>query len=207
MSKRKPLSAEEKRIKLLELFHETGDVYQLKDLERLATQEKGIVMQAVKTTLQELVDEGQVQCEKIAGSLYYWSFPSETLLKLQRELSQLELRTSKIQERIATAQSEVQKFSDGLDDKISIESLSKEIEVLREEREMLAKQEAKYSNEVNYEEINEKNNDAKKILDAANRWTDNIFMIKTWCKRNFDKEDRELNKAFGIPEDLDYMTN
>uniref|UniRef100_A0A1I8P180 Meiotic nuclear division protein 1 homolog n=1 Tax=Stomoxys calcitrans TaxID=35570 RepID=A0A1I8P180_STOCA len=207
MSKRKPLSAEEKRIKLLELFHETGDVYQLKDLERLATQEKGIVMQAVKTTLQELVDEGQVQCEKIAGSLYYWSFPSETLLKLQRELSQLELRTSKIQERIAAAQSEVQKFSDGLDDKISIKSLSKEIEVLREEREMLAKQEAKYSNEVNYEEIKEKNNDAKKILDAANRWTDNIFMIKTWCKRNFDKEDRELNKAFGIPEDLDYMTN
>lgn len=75
MSKRKPLSAEEKQVKLLELFHETNDVYQLKDLERLAPQEKGIVLQSVKTTLQELVDNGLVQCEKISGSLYYWSFP------------------------------------------------------------------------------------------------------------------------------------
>lgn len=75
MSRKKPLSGEEKQAKLLELFHETNDVYQLKDLERLAPQEKGIVLQSVKTTLQELVDHGLVQSDKIAGSLYYWAFP------------------------------------------------------------------------------------------------------------------------------------
>lgn len=46
---------------------------------------------------------------------------------------------------------------------------------------------------------------SQKLLEAANRWTDNIYMIKTWCKRKFDKEERELNKAFGIPDDLDYV--
>lgn len=45
----------------------------------------------------------------------------------------------------------------------------------------------------------------QKILEAANRWTDNIFMIKSWCKRKFDKDDREMNKAFDIPDDLDYV--
>lgn len=83
MSKRKPLSAEEKQVKLLELFHETNDVYQLRDLERIASQEKGIVMQAVKGTLQELVDNELVHCEKIAGSLYYWSFPRYELCKTE----------------------------------------------------------------------------------------------------------------------------
>ncbi|XP_075152638.1 meiotic nuclear division protein 1 homolog [Haematobia irritans] len=205
MSKKK-LSAEEKRIKLLELFHETGDVYQLKDLERLATQEKGIVMQAVKLTLQELVDNGQVQCEKVAGSLYYWSFPSQALIQLQRELSEVERKTSQIQDRIEKAQMRAQRANEALEDQSTIESLTKEIEDLQEEKENLIKQESKYGEKVDYEEIKAKDRDSKKILEAANRWTDNIFMIKTWCKRNFDKQDRELNKAFGIPEDMDYIS-
>lgn len=40
---------------------------------------------------------------------------------------------------------------------------------------------------------------------AANRWTDNIFTIKSWCKKKFMIEDKILNKQFGIPEDLDYI--
>lgn len=75
MSKKRPLSAEEKETKLLELFHDTNDVYQLKDLERLAPQEKGIVLQSVKTTLQNLVDKDLVKSDRMSGSLYFWSFP------------------------------------------------------------------------------------------------------------------------------------
>lgn len=73
MSKR--LTIEEKRTKFLEIFHESGDVFQLKDLEKLAPKEKGIVLQSVKPILQELVESEQVRAEKISGSLYYWSFP------------------------------------------------------------------------------------------------------------------------------------
>ncbi|XP_061395309.1 meiotic nuclear division protein 1 homolog [Musca vetustissima] len=235
MSKRKPLSAEEKQTKLLELFHETNDVFQLKDLERIAPKEKGVVMQSVKGILQELVNNGLVECEKIAGSFYYWSFPSENLKKLQRELEDVELKTSQIQKRIDELQAKLQEANGALDDQESIEALTKEIHILQEEKDNLAKQEAKYSSNINYEEVRQKDTDAKhitlntltnhmylipypphfvhpilytlsqKILEAANRWTDNIYMIKTWCKRKFDKEDRELNKAFGIPDDLDYV--
>ncbi|XP_005184551.1 meiotic nuclear division protein 1 homolog [Musca domestica] len=205
MSKRKSLSAEEKQIKLLELFHETNDVYQLKDLERIAPKEKGVVMQSVKGILQELVNNGLVQCEKISGSFYYWSFPSETLKKLQRELQEVEAKTCQLQKSIDAVQSKVQQTNNALDDHQTIETLTKEIQDLQEEKETLTKQEAKYRNDINYEEIKQKDHDAKKLLEAANRWTDNIYMIKTWCKRKFDKEERELNKAFGIPDDLDYV--
>lgn len=42
-------------------------------------------------------------------------------------------------------------------------------------------------------------------LEAVNRWTDNIFAVKSWCKSKFYMEDNALNKAFGIPEELDYL--
>ncbi|KAJ3735692.1 meiotic nuclear division protein 1, partial [Lentinula guzmanii] len=76
------LSAEEKRVKLLEIFHETKDFYQLKELERLGPKLKGIVSQSVKEVLQSLVDDGLVQGDKIGSSnckyfwRIFWSFPS-----------------------------------------------------------------------------------------------------------------------------------
>lgn len=41
--------------------------------------------------------------------------------------------------------------------------------------------------------------------DSANRWTDNIFSVKSWCKRKFAIEESAINKNFGIPEELDYI--
>ncbi|KAF7376146.1 Meiotic nuclear division protein 1 [Mycena sanguinolenta] len=71
------LSAEEKRVKLLEIFHESKDFYQLKELEKLGPKLKGIVSQSVKEVLQSLVDDGLVQADKIGSSNFFWSFPSQ----------------------------------------------------------------------------------------------------------------------------------
>ena len=41
--------------------------------------------------------------------------------------------------------------------------------------------------------------------DAANRWTDNIFAVKAWCKNKFFIEESELDKQFDIDPELDYL--
>ncbi|XP_016145073.1 meiotic nuclear division protein 1 homolog [Sinocyclocheilus grahami] len=41
--------------------------------------------------------------------------------------------------------------------------------------------------------------------EAVSRWTDNVFAIKSWAKKKFGFENSNLDKAFGIPEDFDYM--
>lgn len=41
--------------------------------------------------------------------------------------------------------------------------------------------------------------------EAANRWTDNIFSIKSWCTKNFGVDEKAIDKNFGIPEDFDYL--
>ncbi|CAG2204857.1 Meiotic nuclear division protein 1 homolog [Mytilus edulis] len=41
--------------------------------------------------------------------------------------------------------------------------------------------------------------------DAANRWTDNIFSVKSWIKNKFSFEESVIDKQFGIPADFDYI--
>lgn len=42
-------------------------------------------------------------------------------------------------------------------------------------------------------------------LEAANRWTDNVFAIKSWCSKKFNIQGRDIDKQFGIPEEFDYI--
>ena len=41
---------------------------------------------------------------------------------------------------------------------------------------------------------------------GANRWTDNIYSLHSWINKKFPSiAIGDLNKQFGIPEDLDYL--
>uniref|UniRef100_A0A1A7X980 Meiotic nuclear divisions 1 homolog n=1 Tax=Iconisemion striatum TaxID=60296 RepID=A0A1A7X980_9TELE len=80
----------------------------------------------------------------------------------------------------------------------------KELQALREERTQLQAELEKYRDcdpEV-IEQIRKSNVVAK---EAVSRWTDNVFAIKSWTKKKFSFDDGRINKAFGIPEDFDYM--
>lgn len=41
--------------------------------------------------------------------------------------------------------------------------------------------------------------------EAANRWTDNVFSIKSWCVKKFGIDEKNIDKNFEIPEDFDYL--
>uniref|UniRef100_A0A663LNF4 Meiotic nuclear divisions 1 n=1 Tax=Athene cunicularia TaxID=194338 RepID=A0A663LNF4_ATHCN len=89
-SKKKGLSFEEKRVRMMEIFFETKDVFQLKDLEKIAPKEKGITSVSVKEILQSLVDDGMVDTDRIGTSNYFWAFPSKALHARKRKLEELE---------------------------------------------------------------------------------------------------------------------
>ncbi|EJD03047.1 meiotic nuclear division protein 1, partial [Fomitiporia mediterranea MF3/22] len=102
------LSAEEKRVRLLEIFHETKDFFQLKELEKLGPKMKGIVQQSVKEVLQGLVDDSLVQSDKIGSSNFFWSFPSQ-----RGALMNSRLNTAK--ETRANLQSQLQDLQDTIE--------------------------------------------------------------------------------------------
>lgn len=60
---------------MLQLFYEKKEFFQLKDLERIAPKEKGIIVNSVKEVVQNLVDDGLIDTDKIGTSVYFWAFP------------------------------------------------------------------------------------------------------------------------------------
>lgn len=82
---------------MLEIFHDTKDVFVLKvgrlrwpphhppspqDVEKMSVK-KGITLQSVKEVLQSLVDDDLVHQERIGASNFFWSFPSEAATKVR----------------------------------------------------------------------------------------------------------------------------
>ena len=41
--------------------------------------------------------------------------------------------------------------------------------------------------------------------EAANRWTDNLFILQKYCCDNFNISRSDFNSQFGIPEEIDYL--
>ncbi|QRV96557.1 meiotic nuclear division-like protein [Ceratobasidium sp. AG-Ba] len=103
------LSADEKRVKLVEIFHETRDFYQLKELEKLGPKMKGIVSQSVKEVLQSLVDDGIVQSDKIGSSNFFWCFPSAEGSKIKSELTAAQEEIAPLESKITTLCMEIEK--------------------------------------------------------------------------------------------------
>ncbi|ORX97534.1 meiotic nuclear division protein 1 [Basidiobolus meristosporus CBS 931.73] len=199
---RKGLSLEEKRKRMEAIFHETKEFFQLKELEKIAPKTKGIVMQSVKDVLQSLVDDNLVTAEKIGTSNYFWSFPSTALQSRKRKIDDL---TDELQS-LTKKHEELQK---------GIEEASAGRENSDDRGEKLAKlAEAESLKESNLKELQKfrdcdpalletKAKAADVAKEAANRWTENIFILQSYCCNKFNIERSEFDKQFQIPEDFD----
>ncbi|NWU59782.1 MND1 protein, partial [Dromas ardeola] len=203
-SKKKGLSFEEKRVRMMEIFFETKDVFQLKDIEKIAPKEKGITSMSVKEILQSLVDDGMVDTDRIGTSNYFWAFPSKALHARKRKLEELESQFAESSQKKEALQKSIEKAKTGREDTAERAALMEELAALRQKKEQLKAEIDKYR-ECDPDVIEEMRQTSKVAKEAANRWTDNIFSIKSWAKRKFGFEESRIDKSFGIPEDFDYI--
>ncbi|NXY71717.1 MND1 protein, partial [Glareola pratincola] len=203
-SKKKGLSFEEKRVRMMEIFFETKDVFQLKDIEKIAPKEKGITSMSVKEILQSLVDDGMVDTDRIGTSNYFWAFPSKALHARKRKLEELESQFAESSQKKEALQKSIEKAKTGREDTAERAALMEELAALQQKKEQLKAEIDKYR-ECDPDVIEEMRQTNKVAKEAANRWTDNIFSIKSWAKRKFGFEESRIDKSFGIPEDFDYI--
>ncbi|XP_020343075.1 meiotic nuclear division protein 1 homolog isoform X2 [Oncorhynchus kisutch] len=107
-------------------------------------------------------------------------------------------------QRKMSLQQAVDKSKVGREETEERATLLKELQALREKRSHLKAKLEKYR-ECDPEVIEEMRKSNVTAKEAVSRWTDNVFAIKSWAKRNFGFDDGRIDKAFGIPEDLDYI--
>ncbi|XP_022237480.1 meiotic nuclear division protein 1 homolog isoform X2 [Limulus polyphemus] len=180
------------------------DVFQLKDLEKIAPKEKGIISQSVKEVTQSLVDDGLIDTDKIGTSIYFWAFPSKAVNNRKRKLEDLKKQIEEAKKKLKSVNEAVTKAQIGREDTENRTKLVKELNLAEKEKEELKEEIQKYkdSDPDVLESIKKQTEIAK---EATNRWTDNVFSIKSWCKKKFSIEESVLNKQFSIPEELDYV--
>nr|KAJ3418961.1 Meiotic nuclear division protein 1 [Polyrhizophydium stewartii] len=207
MSKRtKPLSLDEKRKRMLEIFHDSRDFFNLKELEKIAPKSKGIIEKSVKEVVESLVNDGIVQTEKIGSSNYFWSFPGAEAHQIRKRLeaTQAELSTQlekKAQAVIAIAEASAERADSlGQDERRALLAALHQAE---QEHVQLTAEIAKYKDS-DPAVIAAKERGSKIAFDAATRWTDNLFTLQQYCRETCGMSGTEFNANFGIPENFDY---
>ncbi|KAF8912516.1 meiotic nuclear division protein 1 [Mucidula mucida] len=196
------LSAEEKHVKLLEIFHETKDFFQLKELEKLGPKMKGIVSQSVKEVLQSLVDDGLVQGDKIGSSNFFWSFPSQQGSLVQSRLKEAQDQRTTNQAQIAEVRNliKVEKQSRGESDTRT--QAFAELHRLNKELVHLDNEWTAYS-ACDPVKLDETKRGIVLAKEAAIRWTENFCIALAHFQRQSLVEPSEIRRYLGVNDDYE----
>ncbi|KAK9211723.1 hypothetical protein WN943_001100 [Citrus x changshan-huyou] len=197
MSKKRGLSLEEKRGKILEIFYESQDFYLLKELEKLGPK-KGVITQSVKDVVQSLVDDDLVLKDKIGTSL------RNVYRKLESDLQSSKKRHTELVEQcnaLKKGREESDEREEALEELKAVEL--KHIE-LKDEMGQYAD-----NDPAAFEAMSSLNSNLLLvILTIIRKSADNIFTLQQWCSNNFPQAKEELEQMYkdvGIPEDFDYL--
>ena len=205
MSKKRGLSVDEKRSRMLDYFYNKKDFFLLKELEKSLPKEKGITPQTVKEILQSLVDDDLVDTDKIGTSCYFWAFPSKATQNRKRKLKDVQEKLSDTRKKMKSVEIQVEKSSWDKIDGEERRNILQELAELEKKKSQLENQIALYKDS-DPETVEMLKNQIKISKESANRWTDNIYSIHSWIGRKFPSISvTDLNKQFGIPQDLDYV--
>ncbi|CAI8029570.1 Meiotic nuclear division protein 1 homolog [Geodia barretti] len=159
---------------------------------------------SVKEVLQSLVDDGMVDTERIGTSNYFWAFPSKASNQKKRRLKELQRQLAEGERKRQSLEQEIKTASVGREKSDEREELLKSLREKQGLKKRLADELSQYR-DCDPAAITHMREQTRIAVDATNRWTDNVFSAKSWCKNKFGLEDSAIDKQFSIPEDFDYI--
>ncbi|KAK6941426.1 Mnd1, HTH domain, partial [Dillenia turbinata] len=200
-SKKRGLSLEEKREKMLQIFYESQDFYLLKELEKLGPR-KGVITQSVKDVVQSLVDDDLVSKDKIGTSVYFWSLPSCSGNQLSNVYRKLDSDLQSNKKRLAELVKQCNDLKKGREESDEREEALNELKSIEQKYNELKEEMGRYAD--NDPATLEAMKNATEVAHAAaNRWT-----VRQWCSNNFPQAKEQLEnlyKEVGITDDFDYL--
>lgn len=203
MSKRKGLSAEQKRERLLEIYHTRKEPFNLKEIESLGSK-AGVVQQTIKDVNQSLVDDGLVMSDKIGSANFFWAFPSQAYQSIKVRVEDLEQKT---EQTAQTVENLKRKITEARETRVESEERTSKLQRLGELKQTIANADTqladlKDNDPAETERIQQL---AETCREAANRWTENVWAIKSYLQKKYGMSGKELDRQIGIPADFDYV--
>eukprot|EP00611_Tribonema_gayanum_P001393 TRINITY_DN1100_c3_g1_i1.p1 TRINITY_DN1100_c3_g1~~TRINITY_DN1100_c3_g1_i1.p1 ORF type:complete len:203 (-),score=81.38 TRINITY_DN1100_c3_g1_i1:442-1050(-) len=200
---RKALSADEKKERLLSIFHTTKEVLNLKELEKHAGR-AGIVTNTVKDVNAELVNDGIVDSDKIGASNFFWAFPSKALLTHVNNIASLK---EQIESTQASLEDTKRKGEELRGTRVDCGERRAKLQRLAEEREREAalRADAEQLKENDPKELERVRAEVEGARERANLWTDNLWAIKAFMVKKQGLTGKEVDRMLGLKEDFDYV--
>jgi len=204
MSKRKGVSAEEKKNRLLDLFYDKKDVFNYKELEKAAFSEKGINSQSLKDVLNALIGDNYVESSKIGTSVYYWAFPSEALKGRNKKMNELQASVEEDEKYFQDMRNSIAEAKKIREDTPHRRALQSEYELLTKEKESITKELVAYRDS-DPDVIQAEKKDIEETIEGVNRWTDNVDSLQSWVKNKFGMSNADFSTQTGIPDEWEYL--
>jgi DNA repair exonuclease SbcCD ATPase subunit len=143
------------------------------------------------------VDDGLIESDKDGGLIYFWSFPSNVISRLQTRVQEKEQRLAHLKNKIETLNEKKTSLSQSQE---GSEERTENLKILKELRENVA------GLEVEVKLLQENDPEVCETYKAAaNRWADNVYSVVSWLKDRFGLEEAAINKQFGVPEEFEYF--
>lgn len=203
MSKAKGMSAEEKLKTLLAVFRTHAQPFNMEEIEKVGSS-NGVRQDTIKDNVKILVDDKLVQSDKIGSGNFYWSFPSDELMRAKRDADTQEAACAREERLIADLEARLTKAQQANKDAVAVAAALAEIEALKSQYESLSKQAQALADcdPAVYLEIK---NAAKAAHSGCNRWTENVLSVRAWLHQKMQgRSMAEISKMMGIDEDFDF---
>ena len=191
---------------MLGLFHESRAPWLLKDVEKEASR-RGVNSMTVKDVVQSLIDDDLVHVDKIGSSNWYWAFPGEATSKARASLETAEKEATQLLEEKLRLEKKIETQTKKNPVTNEHKALSAEVNALRETNTKLTEELESFSSS-NPETIKMMREATSVSKKAANVWTDNVFMMKSWAENKMgDKQQvKQFFKTEGVNLDtFDYV--
>ena len=185
----------------------------------------GVNSNSIPEIHQSLIDDGLVDKEKIGGSNYFWSFPAKKDWMAQKDHEQTLKKIEELKPRVEEAKAKLADAKRGREEIVvdddgddgddgdekkkkpetrasklaRLSDLTKKRKALEAELETLK--------EFDPAALADLEKELRLVTEAANRWTDNIFICKSYLvkKRGMDK--KQAMKILGISDTFDCKWN
>ncbi|WWD09180.1 hypothetical protein V865_007302 [Kwoniella europaea PYCC6329] len=191
---RRGLSMEEKKTKMLEIFHETAEFYSLKELEKIAP-----MVQSVKEVLDDIVSDGLVQMDKIGTGNYFWSLPSAAGATKQALSSKNQKELESLNAKIEEVNADIEEAEKGREDTPERRRLLSSLSSLQETSSSLKDELSAFgaADPIKYEK---KAQAIQVCKNAAVQWTDNTMTLLSYIS-GLGSDIEQVKAQLGIDDE------
>jgi len=195
MSKKRGVSAEDKRKILLNIYHSKKEPFNLKEMESLGSK-AGVVQQTIKDVNQSLVDDNMVYSDKIGSSNFFWSFPSKAYQDRvsTKEICDLKVTQTRVRiEELTTSIREAESIRKDPERHAKIQRFNELNELLKTNESTLSQNKA--TDPVEFKRIQ---NQVVLNREGSTRWTENTWTLKKYMTKKRGLSSKEADKYLNI---------